>query len=382
MESLKSIWKNMSDTSKMLIKILLGIICGMLALFMIVLVVRIVRGGGSSNYSKLENQLIKAAEKYYKDNKSELPDNGEETAVTIDNLVSGEYIKPIEKYVKKGVSCSGNVTVLNNNKKYTYIPYLDCGDKYSTKFLSDTIISDNNVVEEGSGLYLDEANNYIFRGEYVNNYLNFADQTWRILKVYEDGTVRLFLPTPIKTHKNSKWDDRYNVEKDSDVGINDYSVSRIREKLNLLYNDEEVFNETQKALIKPQTLCIGARSEDSTDISDAEECSETLEGDYIGLLQLNEYLQASIDENCDSTLNHSCANYNYLADIGKSYWTITPAAEDSYHNYRISKYPFKARTTNTSNLMITINISGKITLENGNGSKENPYIIKGEKLKK
>ncbi len=381
MESLKSIWNNMSDMSKSLIKILLGIVCGLLALFMVVLIVRLFRGG-TDNYTKIENTMKKAAEKYYKDNKGELPEIGEEATVTTEALANGEYMKPLSDFVKKNMTCSGNVTVVNNNRDYTYIPYLDCEGDYTTKVLADTIISSNPLVDEGSGLYLDEEDNYIFRGEYVNNYVTFAELTWRVLKVEADGTVRLFLTTPVKKHKNSTWDDRYNTERESNVGINDYSVSRVREKLNIIYNDDSVFSEEEKALIKPQILCVGARSEDSTDLSDVEECSDTVEGDYLGLLQVNEYLQVSIDENCDSTLNHSCSNYNFLADIGKSYWTITPVAEDTYHNYRISKYPFVARTTSTSNLMFTINITGKTTITDGDGSKENPYVINGKKAKK
>ncbi len=381
MESLKSMWQGMSDMNKSLVKILFGIVCALGVMFLVVLIIRLTRGG-TDNYSKIENTLQKAASRYYKKNKDELPENGEEQTVAVDTLVSAEYMKPLEDYVKKGVTCSGNVTVVNNNNQYTYIPFLDCEDEYTTKMLADSITSDNMIVDEGSGLYLDEEDNFVFRGEYVNNYVEFAGMTWRIVKVNADGSVRLFLAAPNKKHKNSKWDDRYNVDRDSNVGINNYAVSRVRETLNVVYNDDEIFNESNRALIKPQVLCVGARSQDSTDLSDAEECSETLEGDYIGLLQLNEYLQASIDENCDSTLNHSCSNYNYLADVGKTYWTITPVAEDTYHNYRISKYPFVARTANTSNILYTINITGKAALEDGNGSKENPYIIKGERVKK
>ena len=139
MESLKSIWNNMSDMSKSLIKILLGIVCGLLALFMVVLIVRLFRGG-TDNYTKIENTMKKAAEKYYKDNKGELPEIGEEATVTTETLANGEYMKPLSDFVKKNMTCSGNVTVVNNNRDYTYIPYLDCEGDYTTKVLADTII--------------------------------------------------------------------------------------------------------------------------------------------------------------------------------------------------------------------------------------------------
>ena len=42
------------------------------------------------------------------------------------------------------------------------------------------------------------------------------------------------------------------------------------------------------------------------------EKSSLLEKQYIGLLPLYDYINASIDTNCNSALTESCTNYNYL----------------------------------------------------------------------
>ncbi len=383
MESLKSLFNNLSDTSKALIKIMIGVVCALVVMFMVVLILRLVRaGGGKNSFEKLENAMEKAAVNYYKDNKDELPENGEENVVELNTLVAGEYLKEIERYVGKETSCEGSVYAIKNNTYYSYIPYLNCGKKYSTKFLSDAIIADNDIVEEGEGLYLDGESNYIFRGEYVNNYLTFANQNWRIIGINSDGSIRLLLSNIIKKYRNSKWDNRYNEEKGDNSGINDFTVSRIREKLTKIYNDNDIFSEENKALIVPQDLCIGARSEDSTDFSGTEECSIILQGDYLGLLQVNEYLRASIDDNCDSTTDKSCSNYNYLADLDINFWSITPADSDSYHNYRFANVPAEVKTSSTSNILFTLNLSSKTILKDGDGTQKNPYVIKGDKIKK
>lgn len=378
MESLKSIYNNMSDMSKLLIKMLLGIVAALIVLFLIVFVIKLVRGGSSSqsSFAKVENAMVTSAQKYYKKNKDELPTEGQEAEVTVEQLVSSEYMKDLEKYVGKKTKCTGSVVVLNNSDNYAYVPSLDCGEDYNTQFLSDSILENNDVTEQGAGLYLDEEDNYIFKGEYVNNYLKIGEMNFRILRINSDGTIRIMLADPLKNHKNSRWDDRYNVEKGSNSGINDYSVSRIREELQIIYDDEEIFPSNLKAYIVPQTLCIGPRNAESNDFTDEQECSETLENEYIGLIQANEYLLASIDDNCESLVSNSCSNYNYLANFNRAFWTITPSDEDTYHNYRISKYPSAANTTSVSNILFTIHLSSKTTLTSGTGTVEDPFIVK------
>ncbi len=63
-------------------------------------------------------------------------------------------------------------------------------------------------ITKGSGLYktADEyGSSYIFRGQVDNNYVHFANQDWRILRVNGDGTIRLMLKD--KLTKDSKYND-------------------------------------------------------------------------------------------------------------------------------------------------------------------------------
>lgn len=374
MESLKSIYHNMSDMSKMLIKILLGIIIGLVAVCLLALLLRLIVGV-KKDYSSTEKTMQSAAEKYYKNHSDELPGIGEEEIISTEKLIEEEYMKEMEKYVGKKVTCSGNVTVVNNDDYYSYIPYLDCGDKYKTLFLSDVILEDNDIIDSGDGLYVDENNNYVFRGEFVNNYLQFGNNIYRILKINNDGTIRILLTEPIKDYKKSTWDDRYNINEDQNYGINDFSISRIRETLEAIYNDDKIFSNNEKSLISKQTLCVGGRTQNSTDMSDTEECSQTLEGENLGLLQVNEFAVPSTDSNCTTIESRSCLNYNYLTSINNPFWTITPVANSTYENYRISSAVYTAKSSSTSNVLFTIHLNSRTQITGGIGTLEEPYVV-------
>lgn len=50
-----------------------------------------------------------------------------------------------------------------------------------------------NVVDEGDGLYKDiyEDGRYFYKGTNPNNYITFNNETWRILSVETDGSLKI-----------------------------------------------------------------------------------------------------------------------------------------------------------------------------------------------
>ena len=61
-----------------------------------------------------------------------------------------------------------------------------------------TLTTSSNNTSDESGLYSSTATNtgnptYYFRGNVENNYVSFAGFTWRIVRINEDGTVRLIM---------------------------------------------------------------------------------------------------------------------------------------------------------------------------------------------
>ena len=60
------------------------------------------------------------------------------------------------------------------------------------------------------------------------------------------------------------------------------------------------------------TLCIGKRNDLDTSKDGSIECSSPLENQYIGLLPLYDYMNASLDSICLNANSKECQNYNYL----------------------------------------------------------------------
>lgn len=68
--------------------------------------------------------------------------------------------------------------------------------------------SENVTSEDGSGVFTTSDGNVIyFRGVVENNYLEFAGNMWRILRVNDDGTVRIILNSPIGTTNTYNYSD-------------------------------------------------------------------------------------------------------------------------------------------------------------------------------
>lgn len=329
---------------------------------------------GGNSYEKVMSTMENAARKYYSDRPNELPKvSGKNVVVKDKELVSLNYMKNINDILKDdNASCKGEVSVTNINDNYKYRAKLDCGDKYKTvDFVSK--IKDISTVESGNGLYnLNGA--LVFRGEYVDNYVTIGKKLYRILKVVDDKVYLIF----DSKLDSVSWDDRYNIEKDSKAGINDYSISRIKEKLEALYNSDELFTAEDKLMISTQTLNIGKRKIDDIDVDGSIEKSNTIDNQYLGLPTVNDYINASVDSNCKKATDISCTNYNYLANCEYGYWMLTADANTTYKVYRFSTGSGVNLTGASSNAYIrpVFALTSDILYVSGDGTIDNPYVIK------
>lgn len=379
LEDLKNIKKpEISNQQKSLIKIGIIVIIAIIALILIMTIIKAIVGTKISN-EQLENVMIRAAKNYVKDNPDKLTDDifGEDS-ISISTLVTGGYMKEITKYKGKDTDCKGSVTVFKNADYYSYSPKLTCGDDYTYKTLSDTIIDDKNIVTAGNGLYYNEVGNYyVFRGEYVNNYLSFAGQTWRILRVDEDGNIRLLQANGTQY---IDWDDRYNSDSNMRDGINFFEGtenSRIKDSILDYYNNEENFSSESKSVIIPKEFCVGSRNDASTDKTGATECMTKSELMGAGLPYISELLEISIDVNCLTVKSNACSNYNYIEGMKTQFWTGTPFAGDTHQvYYSIQGRFYKTTARELQNMNIEITINGNINYTSGAGTATDPYVVK------
>lgn len=326
---------------------------------------------------KLETEIVNKVQNYYNTHEEELPGNNSVIVLSINDLATRGIIKELDNLLEKDTNCSGNITIENNNGYYMYSPSLSCTSPtktYITANLKETLLE--NVVTSGSGLY-NLNNEYYFRGDNVNNYLIFDGIKWRITKINSDGSIRLLEDN---RRQSVVWDNRYNSDKLSETGINNFINnglnSRMKDYLESIYNSEEVLSNNGKGYIKPTTLCIGKRSVEETNNTGSIECNETLENQYLGLIQINEFLLASLDPSCIKTTDISCTNYNYLANFINPYWTLTANSENNHQVYKISNNVTSSNASNNGMARLVINISENTNVT-GNGTEEDPYIVSG-----
>ena len=349
------------------------IIGGILVFICIVIIIYFSFFYNVSNYSgDLRNTVKNAAVKYCNDNCDNLFEGVSSIKVPASTLIDGGYMKSFASLTHdKNSTCSGEVVINKSYNGYNYITTVDCND-IDNKNIYDEIVNSNSIVTSGSGLY-EMNDSKVFRGEYTNNYLKLGNILFRIVKLNNDNTIMLIL-SDYNKNTLSKWDDRYNSSVKRSDGINDYSISRVRESLlNLLSN---VYGENINNKAISHDYCIGSRSANDNNNDGSIECSNKY-NDYISLLPVYDFINASIDSNCVSIKNSRvCQNYNYLAGFEDSFWTITPVKGSSSEVYYSNGYYLNFDSAKTKySLRFVITISGDEIYKSGDGTLDNPYVI-------
>lgn len=337
------------------------------------------------SYTEIENIMTNAAKNYTRKHEEALPKElGGTVSLSVSELEAAEEMNSILEYTKdETTACDGNVIITKLNDNYRYAPILNCDKKYKTNIFIDEIQKKQPIVESGNGLYkLNEE--LVFRGDKVNNYLKLGNHLYRIVKFSNDETVVIFSDKYKTTiFKNTIWDDRYNKEKKLRMGINDYSVSKIRDFLNDIYKNKSFFSIDKESgldprnIIVPYDLQIGRRENEDTDKTGTTEKKAIMEKQMIGLLPLYDFMNASIDADCTNGISPSCVNYNYLSSHQFKWWTMTGTSLNTYSVYQIANGIAILRPASSSAYLRPVFHLAKDTVYvQGDGTYENPYIVK------
>lgn len=362
-----------------MMKTLGGIIAGFV-IFIFVLFLISSCSNTKYTYEKLEEKMVNIAKIYYESNEKELPAQDKDTrSYTLKKMISDGKLEEVsELFDDENIKCDGNVTVTNNNGFYVYTPSLTCGKDYKTKYLKDAII-ENSLNEEaaGAGLY-EIGDEYIFKGDVKDNYVSFSGKTFRIIRINEDGTIRLMDNDGLS---EVVWDSKYNSDVQDSNGINEYVVSEnlyanIKTVCDNYYNNKNVWTDEDRSYITTQTLCIGKRSNLDVTHDGSTECSVKIENQLFGALAVYEYLQAGLDQNCTNTTHNACVNYNWFTSVPDRFWTLTANVDATDRVYAIYKKPTSSITNSYSNLSVVFNLTANVVYVDGDGTKNNPYTFK------
>lgn len=231
-----------------------------------------------------------------------------------------------------------------------------------------------NVVDSGDGLYYDECTRerYFYKGANPNNYITFNNETWRILSVEPDKTLKI-VKNEVLT-QNYVWSD--NGNKWSNSSLNTYLN-------NNYYNSLD--SNSQKKVIQHNWMVGAIYYEIQNSISEVTSLEEAkVWNGNIGLISVSEYLKANSNtEQCGSIMQNNlgietCKTTNWLFFPNLVWWTIT-AYQPGYDGYyvmpiRNGQFTDGISVGNLYSVRPSLYLSSDIKLT-GEGTTDNPYKI-------
>ncbi len=273
------------------------------------------------------------------------------------------------------------------------------------KDLTDAIMNDNKLIEkeptltnssnntsDESGLYKSIDTNtgkptYYFRGNVDNNYVSFAGQIWRIVRVNEDGTTRIVMQDGINSNTNYRFNNLNYYEYSSMY----YSNSQVKSSLENWYQTN-IGNKTDLASIvaSGNYYCEQAKAKyDSSWTSGSTTMTLyssytpdfkcTADGNGKGLVNASVGL-LSYDEMVYAGGYYGKSNNNYyLYNKNTYFWTMSPAGFSGSISY--VWYVYTTGNINyfsvgdNNRLRAVLNIKADTGISKGIGTSSDPYVI-------
>ena len=275
----------------------------------------------------------------------------------------------------------------------------------ATKTLSQMILDSNQVITkaptlttssnnttDASGLYKSTATNtgdptYYFRGNVENNYVSFAGFTWRIVRINEDGTIRIIMQDGINNNATYTFNSKY-----SNYTYMYYSNSEVKPVLESWYQTNIRSKEVlSKNVVSGNYYCEQAKVKYSTSAATGNatmtvytyytpnfKCST--DGNGKGIINSSIGL-ITYDEMVYSGGYRFAANENYYLFNGIGYMSMSPAA--TYDSGRNAGIWFNSKDFISDNgvqyasyaLRPVINLKSDTEISDGDGTKDSPFVV-------
>ena len=246
--------------------------------------------------------------------------------------------------------------------------------------------NDSNVVTSGDGLYSETTNSgttYYFKGAVENNYVKFADKVFRIVRINEDGTIRLITQDNVIASQkfNSKYDtynEMYYTNSEIKTAVENWYKTNITDKgFDGKVASGNYFCEQAKVVPNTNFTAGNATVATKDNYTPSFDCTTDGNGKgvvsgKVGLITIDEVLFAG------GVIGNSS---NFYLKNGNAYWMMSPAGFIT-NNY--SAYAWYvdsvgnsngSHVTNSNGVRPVLNLSAD-TLVSGSGTSSDPYIVK------
>ena len=190
---------------------------------------------------------------------------------------------------------------------------------------------------------------YRYQGNCPNNYVNFNNETWRIIGIF-DGRMKIIRDERIDS-AGRKWDCPGGDSGSCSGYKNNWETSTLKTYLNGNYYDS-ISSEYQAMIDDRVTWYLGGwddaaitkeaiygyeRSGASDTLYSGNPATST--STKIGLVYPSDYGYATTDactKNLNSYNNTTCKNNNWMFKSNYSWWTIAPYSSNSYSAWRVN----------------------------------------------
>ena len=253
-----------------------------------------------------------------------------------------------------------------------------------------TLTTSSNNTSDESGLYKSTNTNsgttYYFRGNVENNYVNFAGFTWRIVRINEDGTIRIVMQDGINNNTTYAFNTNYNsyaymyyTNSQVKTILESWYQTNIGSKSNLVKNvaSGNYYCEQAKAQYSSSSAISGSANmtvyssytPDFKCSSDGNRKGQV--NASVGLLTYDEVVYAG------GYFNQTNINY-YLYNPSIYFWTMSPAGFISGYSNVWGVYTAGCIfdfINGTYAIRAVINLKTDTQISLGDGTKDNPYVL-------
>lgn len=210
--------------------------------------------------------------------------------------------------------------------------------------LAEKLMNSNKLTKEKNGWHQDE-DGYYFKGQVGNNYVRFANRNFRVVRVNNDNTVKLVSEDITSIFM---WGDNIKYKNSN---LNNWLNKTDKKHSGVYYNTIPKVNEFLVKTKYSEDKLSGSKVKDN----------KTSYKDYVTTLTIKDYITAG--------------GKNSYLNTGNYYWLI--GHDKDKMNLYVNEEGEVESSPNSEayGVKVVITLGDKTTISEGDGSKDNPYVV-------